>query len=528
LAIAIEAYLWVAWLVENHPLCLGALFFVVVFCVNRKPAEGILHAAALTVTVAYLVIATWYLTVPQYSDHAEPTVAAVSWVVQNGGSAYDPASAELYAFPYGPVLYIANGWVLAAAGPTILSSKALSVCAGLGSLFLTVLLCHRKSQSRTAVALLWLTTGYLTFRTASIWVRPEPLILLMVAICLAGSALNRWSLAGVLLGLAVGVGTAIKPNAVLFAMPAIALLWTRHRLKSVALCGSSALVVFAGVLALSNARLADYQYWAFSAVQHGFRWRSLPAMLEWAVLLSAAPLATLYQAWRSKSALNAGESVARWTLVACLLGSAVLAAKRGTGMHHFLPFLPSLVLLEAADTRADLGNKISTRQAVIASVILVLSLAAGVGQLRWLPGVAQIASYDAIKEIHDFDRLYPGPLSVGYASPYRLSFLRPVPVFDGQPFQLDAVALMDRQIAGHDVSRSTTELLRSCRVKTWLLPHGGEPFQLQSAYDPALPVFSSQFVTEFHKMYELVKVGRYFDVWQCSRETKASDSLGGS
>ena len=136
-------------------------------------------------------------------------------------------------------------------------------------------------------------------------------------------------------------------------------------------------------------------------------------------------------------------------------------------------------------------------------------------QTYWIAAVARAADEEAVVELERLEHSYAGPLAVGYSRNYRLSFLRPLPVFAGEPYQIDAVALMDAEVAGAAMPRSVVSSLRSCRMKVWLIPAGGEPFDLMSAYDPSVPVFGQEFVSAFHESYELRDRGRYFDAWLC-------------
>jgi hypothetical protein len=103
----------------------------------------------------------------------------------------------------------------------------------------------------------------------------------------------------------------------------------------------------------------------------------------------------------------------------------------------------------------------------------------------------------------------PGPLAVGYGAHYRASFLRPLPVFAGQPYQLDAVSMMDARVSEEQVPDGVMASVENCRMKSSLIPPGDAPFQLRSAYDPTVEVFGTQSQQVFLRNYRLMTRGVY-------------------
>jgi hypothetical protein len=513
------AWPWLVWVADNHPFLLAVLYWTLLSRVrtDRWARQRLTKVIASTGVAIYLLIVAWYVYIPQYSDHAEPSVAAVSWVVGTGGSPYHASDGPTqYAFPYGPLVYLANALVLGALGPGIGTSKILGVSSALGSLLIVAWLCRRRGRS-AATALVWLTAGYLAFRTSSFWVRPEPLVLVLCALLLIVLTDGRCWYQATVAGVAAGLGTATKVNVIMYLVPGLVVLGRRHGSKGLIGASVSAGTAFALVFLVSGIRIDEYMRWAGSAVSHGFRWRSLPAMTEWALLLSAAPVASLLTHRRART-LVSPDALARIAFVTCAIGSVTLATKRGTGAHHFLPFLPTLAFLESC-TPDGAQPSDGARLRILYAVLAALATIAVVEQVRWIPAAARAANPEAVAEIRTFEARYGGPLAVGYGPEYRLSFLRPVAVFDGQPYSLDAVSLMDRQIAGRPVPPAVVASIRQCRMHAWLVPRGGAPFELPNAYDPAKEVFGKDFRDRFETSYRLVEHGTYFDVWVCRQPT---------
>ncbi len=468
------------------------------------------RVAAITLGGVFVCIVAWYVTVPQYSDHAEPGVAAVSWILGRGESPYPPpGSPNQFGFPYGPVLYAANAAAMRLLGPSLLSSKLVGVLAATLSVILGAIASRRLGGS-SAYTIAALTLGYLAFASGSFWTRPEPLVLSMVAAGLLGVTGPRW-VAILLPGLALGLGMATKASAVAYMVPALVMIWVRWEWKVV--LGVLVVAAAAFLLPFTSAPYAvdDYRYWVWTATTHGIRWRSLPGTVEWAAVLALPSAVAL---WSSRFDEQHFIRAGRWAFTGCLFATLVLAAKRGTGAHHFLAFVPTLVFL---DGRMLKGSRSQASSHGLVALALTAFVIAVLQQTYWIGAVARAEEPDAIQELQSLTRTVAGPVAVGYGSNYRLSYLRPIPVFAGQPYQLDAVALMDTQVSGAPMPEAVLASVRACRMRAWLIPAGGKPFALASAYDPRVQVFGEAFIDAFRERYVLTRKGRYYDTWTCAR-----------
>jgi hypothetical protein len=397
-------------------------------------------------------------------------------------------------------------------GPSLASSKIAGVLAALLSVILIVVAC-RRSGSSVSKGLIGLVGGYLVFRTASFWVRPEPLLLVAAAAALAAIDAPR-QLPVFVAGLALGLATATKVTAPVYVVPAFAMLWYDRGWKPILVAVIVGAGVFALPFALTVIRVEDYLYWTASAVRHGLRWRSVPSAFEWALVISALPGLGLWVAVRT-GGLKDRRDLGRAAFVACVVGFAMLAAKRGTGAHHFLPFIPTLAYLESSKIGEGVGSWFGLQRRLTVALVLATAIGAVLEQMEWTPVVARAADPKVVAELQEMERRYNGPLAVGYSPAYRLSFLRPLPVFAGQPYQLDAVAIMDMKASGDSMPPAVLSSVQTCRMNVWLIPSGGEPFDLASAYDSRVPVFGRDFIDAFERNYRLIEHGRYFDVWVC-------------
>ncbi|HEX6973709.1 MAG TPA: hypothetical protein VF147_04870, partial [Vicinamibacterales bacterium] len=194
-----------------------------------------------------------------------------------------------------------------------------------------------------------------------------------------------------------------------------------------------------------------------------------------------------------------------------------LSAKYGAGPYHLLPFIPL-----ALDTAARSGGAPAWRADWLAParVALVGGLVAiaGVQQAYWVGSLRSrpVAAINA--ELRDLLRADPGSTAIGYSSNYQGAMLRPLAVFAGDPYVLDAPALMDRQFSGVGFPEGALRIVDECAIETWLIPSGGEPFALPNAYDAGQQVFPPDFVETFRAHYRLVERRTFFDVWRCRTE----------
>jgi hypothetical protein len=195
--------------------------------------------------------------------------------------------------------------------------------------------------------------------------------------------------------------------------------------------------------------------------------------------------------------------LARAATIAGIAVTIPFATKHGAGIHHFIPFIPLI-----AYTAPRRGRLVS------ALVVLTVALAT-VQQAYWIGTVVRFPSNEPIAELRRFESQYGDSIAVGYSPAYRLAFFRPLLVFDGHRYALDAPALMSHQLAGQPFPRAATDAMASCTTKVWLIPRGGDPFDLRSAYAGGEPVFPPEFVDAFRRSFRLMESGRYFDVWQC-------------
>lgn len=470
--------------------------------------------AAVVCTCTYVCIVIWYVSVPTYFDHIESSVAAISWYTSTGHSFYSrPADLAQYALPYGPALYILNAVPLRLFGPGIVASKLTGAIAALTS---TAAVGWSVRRTRPilltgATACLW----YLAFGSMSFWTRAEPLLLASVAVSLILAG-QRASIAVIGIGIALGLAVSVKITGGLYFLPILALLWqrlgTRPLLAALGIAVVSAAAPFILIPGVSG---GGYFQVLASTARHGVRWRGVATEIQWALILVLPIFVGRWQVPPGPVTREIWEL--RAARIAFAIGVVVMipvASKYGAGPYHFLPFVPAAVYLAAQ--RADEATPAARPLDPLRTALpLALAVIAASQQLYWIAAVNGRPSAGVAAEVRSLTSSTSGPVAVGYARDYQASAFRPMPVYAGYPYVLDAPSLMDRQIAGLPFPEGSVRMLESCAIATWLVPAGEEPFVVYNAYNPALLVFPPEFIETFHRKYARLERHRYFDVWTC-------------
>lgn len=500
----------------SHPLLVALLFAAVLALLDpllrhlpvRRIASG-RGATPLTTLpgLIYLAAVIFYAAVPAYFDHVEPSVASVSWLVVQGQHAYpDQAGAGLYGLPYGPMLFLVNGLTMLLAGPGIITSKLAGAAAATASVII-VAMAVRRARGDWLRAIRWSAIAYLAFGVTSFWVRAEPLLLLCSSLAVLSLTVPAWPSAA-LVGAALGVGLNLKASAIIYLFPALALVWKTHgTIRFAAATGIAVLVACLPYALFDNISLAGYLSWLQSAASQGVRLPALTRALEWAIFLSLPMLVMR----RPDSGPHLASDVAlfRTLLLACMLASLPLSAKYGTGLYHFLPFVPAIIFASAGG-----------RSGPPAAVPAMLASFALVGALQlptWVTAITSLPSRAIASELRQIEASHAGTVAMGYSANYRLSFFRPALVFAGQPYWLDGASLMDWHWSRRPLPAAALAALDACVVEAWVVPAGAPPFVLPNAYPIPGDVFPDEFRKIFEDRYTREMSGQWFDVYRCRR-----------
>lgn len=506
----------------DHPfLLLIATAAIVAFLRRPRPARPsvIPMTAAFMTLAAYAGMALWYLTSDAYYDLAEPTIAAVSWLVRLGQSPYHAVdAASRYAHIYGPGLFLIHAAVFRALGAGILISKLAGVAAALLSLALLAI-----ALRRTRVApLAWTALAallYLTFGNISFWTRAEPLLLACVSIGLLCALQRHCFVAAIGVGVAMGVATDLKLTGVCYLAPVVPMLFVRHRARAVAAAGAiAAMLIVLPFVLWPQISLADYRFWLQKSSENGLRVRLLRPNIEWALYL-AAPLglSLFVRDWRDRSPQLG-------MIITCVLAMTlivVLGAKPGAGPYHLLPFVPVIIFI-AASVSVDVD--FDWRPPAAVAFILPAIVIAAIQQTLLIDALRTASSQHVASDIIAFADAHPGDrIDMGYGgtSSYKgsapLTFYRPLLVFRSGKYLLDAPAIQEHQLAGIAIPAPTFHAIARCDADYWLIPKGEEPFRTRNMYAATgfAPLFSPEFKSTFLDAYHLTMSTDYFDVYSC-------------
>jgi hypothetical protein len=497
-------------------------------------------ALAAAAIAGHLLFALLYLGSPTFTDHIEPNAAIVSWIYAQGGQIYHSVdSAERYSFLYGPVPYIATSWMYVLLGGGTFAAKLAGFISLLVTFLFIVLAVRQWFSGRIIpclVALGYFSLAALLFKNNSFWSKPDSFLLACTAIglysCLTRVGRNSWMLCGLALGIAVNA----KITGAVYFLPYLAWFFDRDGFRSVLVISlAAAVTALLPFWSVEQISLTNYLFWLRSAGGHGIS----PVLLlqNFVFLLFIALPLGLYLAWQQGSV-----GIRSWLATHALVSFAAIAAsaliliaasKTGSGPNHFLPFLPALAFLTAVATARVYAYRPATNWSVYGfwapatAFLLALVIKAGLGLYFGLKVVLSQASDVAIAEdIAAIVADNPGRnvyMGYGDGSRYPATFLRTELAYAGQPFLIDAAALMDFQASGVAIPQATIDSMLGDESAIWLIPAGQEPFRLVNWYyrytDGLLfdDAFRSAFSMNFYKLGST----DYFDLY-------AQDSGGSS
>lgn len=509
-----------------HPLLLAAALLVLLLGTSAILSGGIdsilrrgittfAVAVAAAALVAYPAVAFWYAAGPHYFDHAEPTMAVVSWVAWSGQPLYHGiASAERYSHIYGPLTFLIQGAALAALGPSIVVSKMVGAVAGVAGLVLTVLAVRRETTWQRAVVVSGAAALFLlTFRNYSFWARPDSLQVAAAGAALAATVMLRGHAAAVLGGVAVGALLNLKITGALYALPVLVLLRQRH--------GRLALVVAAMIaiatsllpfVLLPDASVSGYLSWIDLSRRTGLQLALVRRNAEWALFLTIAIMIA-----RVAAGPRARVTPVEWALAIGTCGVVIAASKPGAGPYHLMPLVPIVAYCTAVRLgRAPLAMP-RVHSCAACACITVLLVVAAAQQVQFVSTMIERRAIDDVGDVERFLAAHDGRVEMAYGRTERLSHARPLLAFRNRATLIDQPAVREHQLQGIAVPPATTSAIAGCVAAWWLVPKGEEPFSGVNGYPAVLllPLYPEDMRRAFSAAHVLVGQTEYFDVWRC-------------
>lgn len=498
-------------------------------CRCRRLVRTTLVAGAAGVLLVYGIIAAWYVLLPGFAGEVEPTIASVSWALQNGAPLYhDPTAAEHYSLLYGPTVFLTNGWFLRLLGPSLPAAKAAGgLAAALGLAFLYLALRPLRSRRlalllTAATALVYWSEGPFSYNS-----RPDPFLLAAVSFGLLCAVRPRRGLLAALgVAAAIGFGANLKLHSLLFFLPVLVLLGQRLGRRAVLTATvGAAFLTLAPFLLHPAISARNYVTWLLQATRHGFDGPTFVRTLLMTLFLVLPAAVVMLPGFGGGGALRR-----RRPYVLALLGAALLvllpASKVGAGLVHPLPLVPLVMYLAGellAESRRRAGSwrlaLAGGRLGVVAGLGLAVLTVGAVTEYRCvrLIGWQNQGMDEVAGDIRNILATYPdqtiGMACGGEGEGFRLTYLRPLLVFAGQPLLLDAIAVMESEFADRPLPASTQAAVVEGRIDIWLVPRGRSPFWKRNWYPGHDLIFSEGFRKVFRQHHGLRDRSRYFDLW---------------
>ena len=503
---------------------------------DSRVMSNIVLALCLGLISLYIVIMIVHIIYPNYFDHVEPGVAAISWLATSGHPMYPlPQTGTLYEAPYGPLLFFVDGMILHLY-PSIVGSKVAGLAIFISAMLLIYVALNNTLHSDRKVVLYYWLICIMLFCSLSInqsdqYVisnRPEPFLLLFVALTvIAVQRLPPWA-AAIAIGVLAGLASDTKLTGALYALPAAFAVYgaketwkDRIGLAVLTTVGAAVTAILPLTLNLWGGGTSSEGYISVLLMtsKHGLSLssREFQNSAIFALLL-LSPIVSILYFVRPKIC---GSD--RWFLVGLafsLFLAVAVASKPGAGSHHIIPLIPlSLYSLASVATApsAKYNGDINSGHIVMIFAISLISISI----VRELPAAKNLGSFvtgysvenKKIDELLELNKQFPtGEVGVSDQKHYNDTFYRAFITFHGAMVHVDFSSWMDFQFANYS-DNGLVDLLKRCEVPVWILPNG-EPFTLNSAYT-GLPLISERFRGIFHSNYTLIKEGVFYQVWKC-------------
>lgn len=472
-------------------------------------------------------------------DHVEAWDICLAWSWGHGLPLYHQmGEAPCYSSVYGPVMYLFYEAVFLLIHPSPIACK-LAIGLLVAASFFLVWRARRPSVGWVATLLgggyyALALAGMTPYAVDTFWLRAEPLLIFCASMSVFGCNVQRRWLAVAIVAGAVGTAGAIKPHGVLYALPAIGILFSRFGVRTALVVGfAAAAVAVTYFVGLPGVEGANYLRILEMTLHHGFSVRMLAGIVFRLCLVTLPVL--VFGLWHVHAQQRRLWDVARLHLpfLAIFAMSITLAlipaSKPGAGPHHLLPFLPWGLwivlgalrglpfLVDRPEVRANRGFALASLFA--AAWIFIPAVSECLNFTRELRTALQ-TSEGVEDEVAQIAERYKGrKLCMGIAGngSYQLTFHKWILVFSGGPYLFEPAVLMDYAYAGIPLSERTAAAMTDGTVNAWVMPGGNLPFTMANFYDFSQDLFSDDMRRRFAANYEKEFSTRHFDVWTYRR-----------
>jgi hypothetical protein len=499
------------------------------------PAVPLVATASIVFVGAiagHFLFAGLYLVSPTFIDHIEPNAAIVSWLYAQGEQIYHSVEAtERYSFLYGPVPYIATSWMYALLGAGTFAAKMAGFICLLVSIVFIVLAVRQRFSGRIIpclVALGYFSLVAVLLKNNSFWSKPDSFLTACAAIGLYSCVTRPGRVSWTICGIALGVAVNAKITGAIYFLPYLAWFFDRDGFRSLLV-----ILLAAGVTALlpywsmEQVSLINYIVWLQAAAGHGLSPVLIVQNLVFLLFITTPLLLFLF--WQQGSVgIRSWVGTYRLVCVAATIAALLIliaASKTGSGPNHFLPFLPALAFLSALITSRVYAYRPTTNWSVygfwapVGAFLMALTIKAGLALFFGIKVVLSQSSGAGIaQDIAEIVAENPGRniyMGYGDGTKYTVTFLRTELAFSGQPYLLDAAALMDFQASGIQIPQATIDHMLADESAIWLIPAGQEPFTIvnwYNRYEGGL-LFEDDFRAAFGASFSSHGSTDYFDIY---------------
>ena len=495
-------------------------------------ARAVFFYLAILVILNYAVLALWYVGLDNYFSFVEPNVVSIAWAAMQGQPMYHgPDAAEQYSVVYGPYLFLITGWVLKLLGPGIASSKLAGALFALLSVLGMAYAVKRISDTRTGV----IAGGFLVLTYFSFWpfstfiARADAFLLGLAGLALAGAhSKNKW--AGIVIcALALGVAVSIKMHAAMYFLPIWVVMAQRFGWPSFFLAGGGAAVVALlpfigyGNVSISNfigelRTVADFGmdlHVFLKNMRTLLSIQLLPVVMVLSILPAPLEILKRHKLFLAASAVS-------------LTATMAVASVVGAGKTHLIPLSIAIIYWLAVILKENYGTTIGSLTRVRGSSIKhgIIYFLLTLMLLSIIPAdrrMFKLMNYNgrfngAVADIQNIISANPGKtigMGDGEQKDNALTAFRPLLVFAGNPYLLDAVVFMVKKGAGRSIGPQTVKAVSDCRIDIWLVPKGNIPYAINSVFDGGNYLYDAAFRKAFLDNYRPKAQSEYYDLWHC-------------
>jgi len=488
---------------------------------RRLSLASIGNPLAAAAVLAFVAAAVAYLFYPGYIDHGEAATSGAAWLMLKGGQVYLPLdSPDQITSLYGPFTYLWHAWPLALFGGGIASSK---LGATIAAVLIPVGLWAIVRRDAMAGWIIAFAAGMLIIHLAfPVVIRPDSLLTLLTAAATLAAVRDggeRWRT--VLIGLAAGAAVATKIHGAVYLAP-VAIYHVLGDWRRAPVLAASAVAAALLPFALPPFSLATFLSWFGPFMAKENSWGDALGKMGEVLALYAVPLVI----W----ALAGRKGWAAAGLPACVYagsyGIAVVlilfpATKNGGGPHYLMPLLPAAIDLIRRGLAAG-GAPLRQRLTVAAFALVALGTAwqcerRFFKKLEWDKARAVVAEIEQILDAHPGEPMQMGtgrtPEDIGAQFSFHYYNWHNLPVFRGNPYTIDAGIVMELRKLNQPFPPEAIARLEHCQTRLWLIPKGGEPFDLAGYYNQQ--VFPPEVRQAFLAHHVKAESHAFFDVWRC-------------